>query len=330
MTESSAFPTAANGPTSIPSAASTWRTVPLPTGQEHGFTLTELLVVITILAVLGAMAVPALRGALERADRTVCLSNLRQIGQAVTEYVADHGHYPAAEIEVTDTTGRVVERRRWYHSLAPYLGAPPGASSSGQGRAMIDPASGVASRSVLPSEDDAEQRVFPDVFRCPTVAHWPVGRNGAYGYNHQYLGDARVVDHGPAGEPRRRRYPVRSSEIADPAHTVVLMDSAGTGVAPYQPPSHLDAGALGNHSFTVDPPRIPALGSSGSGFAPVWASDSPVPGLGEPTLPSRPHARHRGGCCALFGDGRVEWLPLEVFVSDDALWNGTGQPSGQP
>lgn len=296
----------------------------------RGFTLTELLVVITILAILGAMAVPALRGALDRADRTVCLSNLRQLGQAMTEYTADYGHYPAAEIEVTDSTGRVVERRRWYHSLAPYLGAPPAALSSGQGRVVVDPTSGVATRVVLPSEDDLEQSLLPDVFRCPTVAHWLVGRNGAYGYNHQYLGDARVVDHDSSGAPRRRRYPVRKSEILDPARTVVLMDSAGTGDGPYHPPTRLDSEALGNHSYTVDPPRIPAAGPAESGFAPVWASDSPVPGLGEPTLASRPHFRHRGGCCALFADGRVEWLPTDALLASDALWNGTGQPSEQP
>ena len=53
----------------------------------RAFTLVELLVTLTILAVLAALAMPALKAAMERADRTVCLSNLRQLGQAMTEYV---------------------------------------------------------------------------------------------------------------------------------------------------------------------------------------------------------------------------------------------------
>ncbi len=69
-----------------------WSTAPdceLPMQRRTAFTLTELLVSLSILAVLSAMAIPALRGALDRADRTVSFSNLRQIGQAMTEYIAD-------------------------------------------------------------------------------------------------------------------------------------------------------------------------------------------------------------------------------------------------
>ena len=38
---------------------------------------------------------------------------------------------------------------------------------------------------------DTDASVFSPVLRCPTVGHWAVGRNGAYGYKHQYLGDPR-------------------------------------------------------------------------------------------------------------------------------------------
>ena len=53
--------------------------------RNHAFTLIELLVALGIVAVLTAMAVPALRAAMDRADRTVCLSKLRQLGQAFSE-----------------------------------------------------------------------------------------------------------------------------------------------------------------------------------------------------------------------------------------------------
>jgi prepilin-type N-terminal cleavage/methylation domain-containing protein/prepilin-type processing-associated H-X9-DG protein len=117
--------------------------------SKRGFTLIELLVVIAVIAILAALVLPALAGAKLIAERTTCLSNLKQIGCAFTMCLGDN-------------SDRFPDRRDLKSSLSggyhPWTSWPPS-----------DPRAGWAA--VVLQSDGADYRVWS----CPAAVVSPVG-----------------------------------------------------------------------------------------------------------------------------------------------------------
>jgi prepilin-type N-terminal cleavage/methylation domain-containing protein/prepilin-type processing-associated H-X9-DG protein len=81
-------------------------------GTCDGFTLVELLVVITVIGMLVSLLLPAVQAAREAARRISCGNNLHQIGIATQSYVSAYNNYPQAWVSGTC---------RWMDQLKPYL-----------------------------------------------------------------------------------------------------------------------------------------------------------------------------------------------------------------
>ena len=67
--------------------------------SEGGFTLLELLVVMTIIGILAAIAVPALRDSPQRAREATLRGDLFTFRSVIDQYKGDKGNYPA-DLEV--------------------------------------------------------------------------------------------------------------------------------------------------------------------------------------------------------------------------------------
>jgi prepilin-type N-terminal cleavage/methylation domain-containing protein len=74
----------------------TTRNSQFPRLSQHGFTLIELLVVISLISILAAMAVVQYRNSIQRTQEAVLKSNLVRMRDAIDQYYADKGKYPAS------------------------------------------------------------------------------------------------------------------------------------------------------------------------------------------------------------------------------------------
>jgi general secretion pathway protein G len=62
--------------------------------SDAGFTLIELIIVVTLIGILAAIAMPAMSNAPKRAKEAVLRENLYQIRSCIDQYLADKGNYP--------------------------------------------------------------------------------------------------------------------------------------------------------------------------------------------------------------------------------------------
>ena len=64
--------------------------------KSKGFTLIELLIVVAIIGIIAAIAIPNLLNAIDRGKQKRTMADIRSIGTAVESYAVDNNDYPVA------------------------------------------------------------------------------------------------------------------------------------------------------------------------------------------------------------------------------------------
>ena len=96
--------------------------------QRYGFTLIELLIVVAIIAILAAIAVPNFLEAQVRTKVGRVKSELRSIALALEAYAVDHNGYPL--YQNADDGNHLLSHTHWEATLASYLLTTPVAYTS--------------------------------------------------------------------------------------------------------------------------------------------------------------------------------------------------------
>ena len=78
--------------------------------KKEGFTLIELLIVVAIIGIIAAIAIPNLLNAIQRGKQKRTMADIRAIGTAVESYAVDNNSYPAGGSPVSAITSDLEPR----------------------------------------------------------------------------------------------------------------------------------------------------------------------------------------------------------------------------
>jgi len=176
--------------------------------ERFGFTLLELLVCVAIISLLGALLLPALGKARQKAQSTRCINNLRQLYLANTMYADEHkGRYVPAAPDINDGFGG---RVRWH-----------GERETASPDSDFDPKKGGLAE-YMPEALVKECPVFSEYRRRGEAPNAFESGSGGYGYNGTYVGGR----YNTKDWMEAPKLGVLDSSILEPSATIMFADAA--------------------------------------------------------------------------------------------------------
>ncbi len=303
--------------------------------RQTGFTLVELLVVITIIGILIALLLPAVQSAREAARRAQCTNNLKQVGLAMHLHHEQQGVFPVGhfwpESDIGNADGA---EATWVTYILPYL----------EQSALYDQVDwnlsfGHATYSPTYANKVVTSQVLP-LLLCPSgmkAKPWDATyARGSYVANNGIgpMEDSDLADAPPARQVTGVFFinsMIRVADIRDgTTNTAMVSEIRLTEGADFRGVMHYPEGPFYHHNYTpnslvpdeirsthcVNDPAAPCTGTFSS-----WNPRSL-------TLTSRSY--HPGGVNLLLGDGSVRSVAESLDLD---IWQALSTPraiAGEP
>lgn len=240
------------------------------------FTLIELLVVVAIIAIMAAILFPVFAQARDKGRQTSCLSNLRQLGLGIAQYIQDYDETFPNGINVVDSGGSGGSARIW-----------PGEGWAGQ---------------CLPYTTAAT------LYHCPSDGTQSSHNNLAvsYGYNINLVGEVDF-DYPSAGLPlAAMTSPARSVQLFEVAQVTVNLTAPREGAsAGNVTGAHFSAASNGldNRLYAQKIWLTRTENQYATGYLGGRLPFNPLA-----TQFEQSQGRHAGGSNFLLCDGHARWL----------------------
>ena len=171
--------------------------------NAHAFTLTEILVVIAVIAVLAALILPGLAGAKTKASSIVCLSNQKTMGSAFEMFAGTRDEFP---LFINPKKANPDHELGWEGSLTK-TGVLPDR--------LADNPGGAASKSPWNCPNAKQPNSWPNDYVFTS-----------YGYNAYGAGDSKnPLGAGGIRQASDQLLPVKRSSLSSPSDFILHGDS---------------------------------------------------------------------------------------------------------
>ena len=184
---------------------------------KTNFTLIELLVVIAIIGILSSLLMPSLATARDKAKTSVCKSNLKQHGIAITMYEDDNKDYfPAVTHWFTKIpNGSSLPPISWDDQISAYDGRNLTWQQKAKGKLNASDFNNNPMHYKCPSDDD--QRFFGSNTNNLSLTY--ATTSGEYKWGKRFLGLAGWVTY----------HSIQNSRYGDPVNTIILSENKLAG-----------------------------------------------------------------------------------------------------